>query len=181
MDNIKSVPRPEYPRPQLRRKEWLNLNGIWQFEIDGGIDGFDCEYYKRDSLAQEITVPFCPESELSGIGHKGFMPCVGTGVPSRCRKSGMAGKLSCTSAQWTTMPPCGSTGSMWANTAAATAHFPLTLQSSCRRARTALCSPHATTHAAAGNRRASSPSCIIPINARIRAQPAFGRPYGWRL
>ncbi len=76
MENIKYVPRPEYPRPQLQRKEWLSLNGIWQFEIDGGIDGFDCEYYKRDSLAQEITVPFCPESELSGIGHKGFMPCV---------------------------------------------------------------------------------------------------------
>lgn len=73
---MQTIPRPEYPRPQLVRKDWMNLNGTWQFTIDSGVDGFDCEYYKREDFAQEITVPFCPESALSGVGHKGFMPCV---------------------------------------------------------------------------------------------------------
>lgn len=71
-----AIPRPEYPRPQLVRSDWMNLNGTWQFEIDNGAEGFDREYYKRDNFAQKITVPFCPESDLSGIGHKGFMACV---------------------------------------------------------------------------------------------------------
>lgn len=71
-----AIPRPEYPRPQLVRSDWMNLNGTWQFEIDNGMEGFDREYYKRDNFTQEITVPFCPESDLSGIGHKGFMACV---------------------------------------------------------------------------------------------------------
>lgn len=71
-----AIPRPEYPRPQLVRSDWMNLNGTWQFEIDNGMEGFDREYYKRDNFTQQITVPFCPESDLSGVGHKGFMACV---------------------------------------------------------------------------------------------------------
>jgi beta-galactosidase/beta-glucuronidase len=49
-------PRPEYPRPNLRRSEWVNLNGEWEFGV-GEKPGFD----------RQILVPFCPESELSGI------------------------------------------------------------------------------------------------------------------
>ena len=30
------IPRPEYPRPQFVRNEWLCLNGPWQFEADPG-------------------------------------------------------------------------------------------------------------------------------------------------
>jgi hypothetical protein len=54
---------PEYPRPQLVRKEWLNLNGLWQFEIPqaGGSPAFG-----RD-LADTILVPFPVESALSGV------------------------------------------------------------------------------------------------------------------
>ncbi|NLE54679.1 MAG: hypothetical protein GX617_07070, partial [Lentisphaerae bacterium] len=33
------IPRPEYPRPQFVREDWLNLNGDWQFEIDTGDSG----------------------------------------------------------------------------------------------------------------------------------------------
>ena len=39
-----------YPRPQLVRSEWMNLNGEWEFNKD-----------------MSIIVPFCPESELSGL------------------------------------------------------------------------------------------------------------------
>ena len=28
------IPRPEYPRPQFRRKDWTNLNGEWSFAFD---------------------------------------------------------------------------------------------------------------------------------------------------
>ena len=54
--------RPEYPRPSFVRENWINLNGIWDFEI-GNDNVFD----------KVIEVPFCPESALSGIGHKDFM------------------------------------------------------------------------------------------------------------
>lgn len=28
-----STPRPEYPRPQFERSEWINLNGTWTFQF----------------------------------------------------------------------------------------------------------------------------------------------------
>ena len=49
-------PRPEYPRPSLRRREWTNLNGQWRFAFD------------EPSFDRTITVPFAYQAELSGIG-----------------------------------------------------------------------------------------------------------------
>lgn len=71
-----TVPRPEYPRPQFVRKEWINLNGTWEFEIDHGNSGVERKFYHRESLADKITVPFCPESSLSGVENKDFMSAV---------------------------------------------------------------------------------------------------------
>lgn len=68
--------RNEYPRPQLMRKDWINLNGVWSFEVDNSKSGEEKEYYKRSELNGEITVPFCPESSLSGVGCTDFMECV---------------------------------------------------------------------------------------------------------
>ena len=70
------MPRPEHPKPQFMRSEWLNLNGQWDFEIDAGNSGLDRELFKADKLPLKITVPFCPESKLSGIEHKDFMDAV---------------------------------------------------------------------------------------------------------
>ena len=56
-----TVPRPEYPRPQFARREWLNLNGEWQFEIDPGDSGLERGVRERE-LSERITVPFAPES-----------------------------------------------------------------------------------------------------------------------
>jgi len=72
----RSIPRPEYPRPQFVKEEWLNLNGEWEFEMDPGRSGVQRGLMNADKLAQKITVPFCPESELSGIGNKDFMQAV---------------------------------------------------------------------------------------------------------
>ena len=69
------IPRPEYPRPQFVRPDWLCLNGEWQFEIDGGDSGLERGLLTQP-LSGKITVPFCPESELSGIGHTDFMLAV---------------------------------------------------------------------------------------------------------
>ncbi|WP_224337771.1 glycoside hydrolase family 2 protein [Haloprofundus halobius] len=74
--NDERVPREEYPRPQLRREQWRNLNGQWAFEIDHGASGRARGLPDADGLAGEITVPFAPESELSGIGHTDFMDAV---------------------------------------------------------------------------------------------------------
>lgn len=70
------IPRAEHPNPQFERKNWANLNGEWEFEIDYGKSGIERKFYERDSLDSKIIVPFCPESELSGIGHKDFMAAV---------------------------------------------------------------------------------------------------------
>ncbi|MVA76094.1 beta-galactosidase [Auraticoccus sp. F435] len=70
-----SLPRSEYPRPQMVRDRWLCLNGEWEFEIDSGDSGLERGLRTRP-LAQRITVPFAPESELSGIGNTDFLTAV---------------------------------------------------------------------------------------------------------
>lgn len=69
------IPRNEYPRPQFRRDEWLCLNGEWQFEIDAGNSGLERGLLSRE-FTDTIQLPFCPESELSGIGNVDFLNVV---------------------------------------------------------------------------------------------------------
>jgi Glycosyl hydrolases family 2, sugar binding domain/Glycosyl hydrolases family 2/Glycosyl hydrolases family 2, TIM barrel domain len=52
----------EYPRPQMVRKEWKNLNGLWDFALSIGTNNKPPQVYTR-----KILVPFCVESALSGI------------------------------------------------------------------------------------------------------------------
>lgn len=74
---MEQIPRNEYPRPQFERKKWMNLNGKWQFEIDHGNSGIERGIQKVDyTMSGEITVPFCPESRLSGVGYVDFMEAV---------------------------------------------------------------------------------------------------------
>ncbi len=68
-----NIPRNEYPRPQFVREEWINLNGTWTYEFDSGKSGLERGLEKSNGFANEITVPFCPESKLSGVGHTDFI------------------------------------------------------------------------------------------------------------
>ncbi|MEW1691131.1 glycoside hydrolase family 2 protein [Streptomyces sp. NPDC091265] len=70
-----AVPRPEYPRPSFARQDWLNLNGTWEFARDPGDSGLE-RGLVRQPFPDRITVPFCPESELSGIGDTDFLHSV---------------------------------------------------------------------------------------------------------
>jgi hypothetical protein len=54
---------PEYPRPQMVRDNWLNLNGIWQFQQAASFT----EALPSGNLTNEILVPFPVASPLSGI------------------------------------------------------------------------------------------------------------------
>lgn len=71
-----SIPRSEHPNPQFERRDWLCLNGEWEFEIDKSNSGEERALYRAEHLSRRITVPFCPESKLSGIEEKDFMPSV---------------------------------------------------------------------------------------------------------
>ena len=53
---------PEYPRPQMKRKEWKNLNGLWEYTVNSGT--------KPSRFDGQILVPFAIESSLSGVGKR---------------------------------------------------------------------------------------------------------------
>ena len=56
-----AAPLPEYPRPQLVRSDWQNLNGLWDFAIAAADAAQPVEWQG------EILVPFPVESALSGV------------------------------------------------------------------------------------------------------------------
>ena len=70
-----NIPRNEYPRPQFVRDNWQNLNGEWQFEFDFGVSGKSRDMVNKP-YSKVITVPFSPESKLSGIEYVDFIPAV---------------------------------------------------------------------------------------------------------
>lgn len=76
--------RSEYPNPQFKRKNWLNLNGEWDFGFKKAVRRFKFSENERTAIdvrnknryTHKINVPFCIESELSGIGYTDFVNMV---------------------------------------------------------------------------------------------------------
>ena len=63
--------REEYPRPQMVRENWKNLNGDWRFAFDDQNIGTKNQWYNDTSAYDKvIRVPFVYQSTLSGIGDK---------------------------------------------------------------------------------------------------------------
>ena len=60
---LTGTPWTVYPRPQMKRDSYINLNGEWEFSVR------DCRFPK--SYSRKILIPFCPESLLSGV-HEHF-------------------------------------------------------------------------------------------------------------
>ena len=54
-EGLTGTPWTVYPRPQMKRDSYINLNGAWDFSVN----------YEKQG---QIRIPFCPESKLSGIG-----------------------------------------------------------------------------------------------------------------
>jgi hypothetical protein len=54
-------PLPEYPRPQLVREKWKNLNGLWEYAVGPKDDD------RPQKFDDQILVPFPIESALSGV------------------------------------------------------------------------------------------------------------------
>lgn len=59
----RNKPWPEYPRPQFVRSDWLNLNGVWEYQSGTGSDAVPT----GKKLSGQILVPFPVESALSGV------------------------------------------------------------------------------------------------------------------
>lgn len=63
------LPRSEHPEPLMFRSDWMTLNGVWEFaETDGNETYLDSRLYP-----DQITVPFCRESALSGLARTQFV------------------------------------------------------------------------------------------------------------
>ena len=68
-----NIPRPEYPRPDRLRWDWINLNGYWRFCFDDYELGEKEKWFLDiDRLDEKILVPFPFQSKLSGIHDECF-------------------------------------------------------------------------------------------------------------
>lgn len=68
-----NIPRPEHPKPQFQRDEWINLNGCWTYAFDFGKSGMERDFPSCQGFDNKILVPFCPESKLSEVEHTDFI------------------------------------------------------------------------------------------------------------
>lgn len=72
------LPKPEYPRPQFERTDWINLNGEWTYTLDQAQSGWERGLADAGPFDGRIIVPFAPESQLSGVAYDNtdFINCI---------------------------------------------------------------------------------------------------------
>jgi hypothetical protein len=61
---VGTSPWPEYPRPQLTRDRWKNLNGVWSYRNAKSAEEVNSP--PTGDLGQGVLIPSCLESGLSG-------------------------------------------------------------------------------------------------------------------
>ena len=93
---------PEYPRPQMVREDWLNLNGLWDLAITS-------KDATRATFETQILVPFPVESALSGVmrpvsENERIWYRRSFEVPAQMARHG---GCCCTSARWISRPQSG--------------------------------------------------------------------------
>lgn len=79
-----NVYKTEHPNPQLMRKNWVNLNGEWDFGFEKAKTGFKfsadeglaIRIYNENRYGYKINVPFCIESSRSNVGYTDFVNLV---------------------------------------------------------------------------------------------------------
>lgn len=64
--------RNEYPRPDFRGDSFYSLNGKWDFDFDDANEGIREHWFVHHAYSRSIEVPFCFQSELSGIHDPSF-------------------------------------------------------------------------------------------------------------
>lgn len=69
-EELKDIPRAEYPRPQFTRDRWLNLNGKWELRFDDADQGLSNGWYDGREFERIILVPFPYQTEISGINDR---------------------------------------------------------------------------------------------------------------
>lgn len=83
------IPRPEYPRPQFERTDWINLNGEWTYTFDFGASGLERGYAGSKGFDGKIIVAVRPgEQALGRRPHRTSSAASGTSVRSTFRQTG---------------------------------------------------------------------------------------------
>lgn len=62
-----------HPRPNFERTHWISLNGQWEFEFDDQQIGEQQQWFGKE-LSRQIVVPFCYQSQASGIHDRTYHP-----------------------------------------------------------------------------------------------------------
>jgi beta-galactosidase/beta-glucuronidase len=84
----------------MESRRWLSLNGVWEFEFDDANAGLDADWASGGrKFSRNITVPYCFESRLSGIGDTSFHPWIWYRRTVTCPPIGKAGACCCISAR----------------------------------------------------------------------------------
>ncbi|HHX60597.1 MAG TPA: glycoside hydrolase family 2 [Epulopiscium sp.] len=67
-----NLPRHEYPRPQMERPRWMNLNGQWDFKYDDENQGIKSKWFVGGTYDKKIIVPYTYQSKMSLINDQDF-------------------------------------------------------------------------------------------------------------